>query len=222
MLFVITYHLVEARKIAMLCLSVVCRPMPVSVCLSASLSHKPHVQTLPNFLCTLLVAVTRPTSGSVSIRNVLPVSWSTSCLLITIRHIGDVKMAILEVTHQWAAPNEKSDVCNHPLASHTDTIFFETYFQMSVVTWSSAPLGHFDVSLRCEQADITKLIDCRIALSANVINKANGLSSVSTCQVTHVTYNTTILLNFISKKSYAIKYAYRLITDRPVLNWPKL
>ena len=144
MLFVITYHLVEARKIAMMCLSVVCRPMPVSVCLSvclsASLSHKPHVQTLPNFLCTLLVAVTRPTSGSISIRNVLPVSWSTSCLLITIRHIGDVKMAILEVTHQWAAPNEKSDVCNHPLASHTDTIFFETYFQMSVVTWSSAPL----------------------------------------------------------------------------------
>jgi len=38
MLFVITYHLVEARKIAMMCLSVVCRPMPVSVCLSVCLS----------------------------------------------------------------------------------------------------------------------------------------------------------------------------------------
>jgi len=54
----------------------------LSVCLSlrmfARVSQKSHCPTSPNFLCMLIVAVARSSSGGVAIRYVLPVLWTTS------------------------------------------------------------------------------------------------------------------------------------------------
>jgi len=45
-------------------------------------SRKPHVQTLPNFLCTLSVAVAQFASGGIARRYVLLVLWMVSCFPI--------------------------------------------------------------------------------------------------------------------------------------------
>ena len=47
----------------------------LSVCLSASISQKPHVRTSPIFPCVLPMAVARSSPGGVAIRDVLPVLW---------------------------------------------------------------------------------------------------------------------------------------------------
>jgi len=47
------------------------------VCLSALVSHKPHVHVSANFLCVLPVAVARSSSDDNAIRYVLPVLWMT-------------------------------------------------------------------------------------------------------------------------------------------------
>jgi len=48
------------------------------VCLSARISPEPHARSLP-FLCILLMAVARSSSGVVAICYVLPVLCMTSC-----------------------------------------------------------------------------------------------------------------------------------------------
>jgi len=50
----------------------------VCVYLSASISQKLHVRSLPNFLTLLSMAVVRSATGDVVIRRVLPVSLMTS------------------------------------------------------------------------------------------------------------------------------------------------
>ena len=49
---------------------------------SPSMSQEPHVQTSPNFLCILPVAVAWSSSGGITIHHVLPVFWMTSCIPI--------------------------------------------------------------------------------------------------------------------------------------------
>jgi len=50
----------------------------VSVCLSAIISQEPDVHSLPIFLCLLRMAVSRSSSGGVTISYILPVLWMTS------------------------------------------------------------------------------------------------------------------------------------------------
>lgn len=50
----------------------------VSVCLSAHISQKPHVQTSQNLLYMLTVAVAQSSSDDNAIHNVFPVLWMTS------------------------------------------------------------------------------------------------------------------------------------------------
>ena len=54
----------------------------VCVCLSPMISPEPHVRSLPNALCMLLMAVARFFSGVVAIRYILQVLWITSCFFI--------------------------------------------------------------------------------------------------------------------------------------------
>jgi len=56
--------------------------MSVSVCGSVCwhISQKSHVQTSPNFLCVLPMAVALFSCGGVLERYALPVLWMTSCL----------------------------------------------------------------------------------------------------------------------------------------------
>jgi len=72
------------------------------VCLSARVTHKPHVQTLWHFLSVLPVALAQSSSDDSAIRYVLPVLWLTICLPIIgqtrVRPIGHMR----RVTHQWA------------------------------------------------------------------------------------------------------------------------
>jgi len=48
--------------------------------LSARIFQKPHIPSLPNFLCLLPIATARSSSGDVAICYVFPVLWMTSCL----------------------------------------------------------------------------------------------------------------------------------------------
>ena len=50
-----------------------CLSVCVYICLSAVISSDLHVQSSPNFLCMLLMAVARSSCGGVMIRYVLPV-----------------------------------------------------------------------------------------------------------------------------------------------------
>ena len=56
-----------------------------SVCLSARIPLKPHVQILLDFLLTFSVAVARSSSNGCAMRYVLPVLWMTSCFHIIAR-----------------------------------------------------------------------------------------------------------------------------------------
>jgi len=53
----------------------------LSVCLSARISEKPHVPTLPDCLCMLHGTVARSFSSGVVMSYVLPVLWMTSCFI---------------------------------------------------------------------------------------------------------------------------------------------
>ena len=63
-------------------LRLVCLSVCVSVCLSASISLEPLDRSSRNLLCRSHVAVDRSSSGGVSIRYVLPVSWMTTRLAV--------------------------------------------------------------------------------------------------------------------------------------------
>jgi len=80
------------RKAPMICSSILpgsffysdsraeyCVERSVSVCLSARISHEPHVGTSPNLLFVLPMAVARSSSSSVSVFYALPVLLMTSC-----------------------------------------------------------------------------------------------------------------------------------------------
>ena len=58
----------------------------LSVCSSARISQQTHDQTSRNFSCVLPTAMARSASGSVVIRYVLQVLWTTSCLHTTARN----------------------------------------------------------------------------------------------------------------------------------------
>ena len=68
---------------AMYCDDCVCLPEHMSVvCLFARISVELHARSSPNFLCMLPVAVAQSSSGTFTIRYVLPVLWMTSYLHI--------------------------------------------------------------------------------------------------------------------------------------------
>ena len=55
----------------------------VCICLSVTISPKPHGRTLPDLMCMLTVAVSRSFHGGVAIRHVmglLSVMWMTLCI----------------------------------------------------------------------------------------------------------------------------------------------
>jgi len=52
------------------------------VCLSEIISSELQVQSSPNFLCMLAMAVAQSSCGDIVIRYVFPVLWTTSYLLI--------------------------------------------------------------------------------------------------------------------------------------------
>jgi len=81
----------------------------LSVCLSAGMCQKPHIQSSRNFLCMLPVVVTRSSFNDSAICYVFPVLQMTSCFHMMEQIVIQAIHKLFTVTRQGAS-GAKSDL----------------------------------------------------------------------------------------------------------------